>query len=260
MSATAESKTGPAQTPGSAPLVNGGLVVDASFRSRRRLMTDLHESGIVKELVEAQSVGNGLELLISRLLSLCVIGPTLTPQSAVEFVTRGRQVTAGKECAFVAVVSENSAAAEALAGAGAAQLLTFPYEPTDFRAAILDSLELSRQEAADYRPPLVEPAIALPDSLAGILIRAAREFRTIALEIERGGLKLTAGGEPTLSTREAIRRVIERAVDSHGFDSQVRGSFENFFVSAAVNWFVERAHSSERSCTENLRRRLISFK
>ncbi len=243
--------------------ITSGLVVDSSLVSRRQLVYDLREHGLVGDVVEAQSVNNGLDTLISKPLDLCIMGPSLSELSSVDFVTRGKLV-APKSCAFVAVVRKNRVPSQSLCEAGADALIEYPYTKQTLTSVVTETIQTvralcpagSQPNEADLQALLLSQAI---ETLPVSLIRTARRIKIIAADITQDKLSLAANGDPSPTIKTALEHALESALCIDTEEAKTVGSFEHNFVKALVEWFTDRVHYSERVCNEKLRRRLLGF-
>lgn len=252
-----------------ASIIDRGLVVDASFSSRRQLIHDLRSTGIASDVIEAPSVRDGMDILVSKIFDLCLIGPTLSENSAIDLIKHGKEISAERKCAFVAIVNQTGTSAPKLLDAGADGAIERPYTTNTFSQIVREAVQVAKASAQTvYQAPYVERPTAVPrplkiealPNLSSVIFNAAQGLRGIARDITCGKLKLTSSGDPTLVTREAIRKVFESALCLENYQAQLPGTFEYFFVSSLVDWFTERIHRSERASTDHLRRKLLSFK
>jgi response regulator RpfG family c-di-GMP phosphodiesterase len=244
--------------------ITSGLVVDSSLFSRRQLVADLRENGLVLDVIEAKSVSNGLETLVSKILDLCIVGPSLSEASAVDFIKRGKPISP-RSCAFVAVVHGDNSRAKALLDAGANSTIEFPYTKESFTSFVAEAVHNARVFASvntkenEENPQTVIHSLTT-DSLPISLLRTAAKFKAIAADITHDKLSLSKNGNPSISTKNALRNAIETSLCIDNYDARVIGTFEHFFVRALVEWFSERVHHSERVCNERLRRKLLEYR
>lgn len=248
------------------------LVVESRFGSRRKLVSDLYDCGLIGDVVEAKSVFGGIQELETRAFLTCIIGPTLTEPIAVDFLRRGKAVSRSKECAFVAVIDKDSKSAEALLQAGADGALEYPYLPRTFGTIVKEAVEVARErylrvEEAQQEVTLQTLALGQKGlahvyghqapSLAEVLSTAASGFRSLGREISLGRLKLKKDGSPSLAVRDALRIVLENALYA---DSELKEFVygDQVFILALIQWFEDRVSLPHDAAVERLRKTLLA--
>jgi DNA-binding phage protein len=253
-------------------MVAQGLVVDSRFTSRKKIVAHMQESGMVAEVIEAQSVGDGLNAIGSKPFLTCLVGPSLSESVAVDFVTKARVVSVSKECAFVAVLEEGSKASEALMRAGCDGTLQQPFERKTFtyivKRAVLNATKLNPHKAQFDNLQLINTLNIASHSLVkahqqdeatlpAVLHSAANGLRQVARNIALGRLVLKKDGTPTLATRDAVRLALELALPSS--DETHIGTPNHFFISALVQYLSNCVHHPQKEASEILRKCLIEY-
>ncbi len=243
-----------------------GLVVDSRFSSRKKLVSDIGESGLVRQVVEAKSIEDGLQQLSSRRLDICFLGPSLRESAALTILQQGKLISRKETCAYIVVFGEEKRSPTLFKNAGAHAYLEFPYALPALRDVLkesviaaksgiiaevpagLRSFDLTSQRQRSSRMPLlfVEHLELLGDELNGI-----------AKKIALGKLRLQADGRPSLATRDALWLSIESMLTAVVNNDELT-AFDRGFVGALVQWFIDRCSMGHNSATEKLRRTLLS--
>ena len=92
--------------------------------------------------------------------------------------------------------------------------------------------------------------------LSHIIEKLSDQLELLARELSRGRLKLKSNGQPSLATIDALRLAIESAFPSTSTASKI-GTEDHRFVSAVVEWFIERIGTDRKHAADNLRKRLL---
>lgn len=250
-------------------MVDLGMVVESRFSSRRQIVSDLRDSELVRTVIEAQSVADGLEELKLQPFSACLIGPSVSEPVAVNFIRQGKAHSVAKSCAFVVVVENNAKSIQTLLRAGADATLKQPYMSATFSEVVRGAVKGARERALELSPTkhalqaLAIAPLALKQlqatgdaSLAEILETTASGLRSVARDITIGRLKLKNDGTPSMATRDALRLVFENALYPEA-DVQQIGTLDHLFASALVQWFVDRVRMDHAEATEILRVTLL---
>lgn len=248
-----------------------GLIVDSSFRSRSELAAEIRGAGLIRELIEARSVSDGLASLAELNHSACFVGPTLSEKIAVDFLKTAATVSLNRSCAFVAIVNESASSAEVLRQAGATATLSKPFHVGTFatvvKQAVIEARVRSRFSPLDMTRGTKRKAAV--DDLANLglsqLIQQLSDGLTeVAEKIAKGALTIKKDGTASMATRDAIRLAIEQALLSSATaelpcSPEEIGTFDHYFVASTVQWFTDRVHLDQSKSTEALRQRLLSF-
>lgn len=231
------------------PLLQSGLVVDSNFASRKELLVDVQASGLVGNVIEAKSIGDGLHSLKLGDVDACFIGPSLSKIKKLEFLKRGTALVRYTPCTFIAVLKDTTILPSDLIEAGAHGILKKPYTTDRFSAIV--------RQAVSQSQAIEGTGTSMP-KLSHVLEQAASGLRDVMQNIESGRLVIHSDGTPSLATRDAIRLVFEETL---AHDSGVRkfGSTDHFFVTGIIDWFTEQVHMSARDATDSLRKRLLFF-
>jgi response regulator RpfG family c-di-GMP phosphodiesterase len=247
-----------------------GLIVDSSFRSRKHLLHSTAEAAIVRNVIEARSLVDGLDCIERGGIDACIIGPTLTPQAAKGFIDSAKATEHGHECTYIAVIRQEicrPSEQDSSLVPGASAVIGFPFEARSFtqicRSAISKGLvqrKVSQQRLSKKNEALQSLAALSQQqvshkSLAAALNHTSQGFRSVAEALREKDLNMSASGLPSIATLDAIRLVLE---DGMGADSAVRyrDSYDHFFVSCLVQWFSDRCKNSHREALTRLKKRL----
>lgn len=257
-------------------MISHGLVVDSRLFARRELVRDLKDSGLVREVIEAQSVDDALFQLESRSLDACLVGPTLSEKTAVRLISEGRDVARRPDCAFI-VVGEGQTPGRALLAAGAHGSVCKPYNIHTFTEVVESAVTAARSRYGMLpRPesvketPLLQPLeraqadlcklfLDTNGSAAKLLTDAAAGLRLVAHHLTWGKLSLRLNGEPSLATRDAIRLVLEQCLPE-GSKGREIGSRDHALIAALVDWFARRVAESHVEATDRLAAELAELR
>lgn len=241
------------------------MIVESSFRARKELVSLLASSGLVRSIDEAPSVTDGIQRLGSGRIELCVVGRQLSLERACWFLKNAKQLTATKSCAFLAFTPEEANADE-LGIAGADAVSWLPLEQKTFTALVEEAISSSKtrhrrksptkEELSFIDERLVRPPSYESAPLADVLFNLAERFELLSREIDRGRFKTSPTGLPTLAVEDSLRLVIENAFPRSSEAWRI-GSPEHAFVSAIVEWFLDRIHMDPPHANDALRKKLL---
>ena len=122
------------------PALHMCVVIDARHGSRVDIVKDIKSSALFEEVVEAQSLRNGLQLLDLQNVDVLILGPSVSPTKAAEFIQRGKQSVSSRDCAFIATIRASDTAknaAEDLYKAGAHAVISRPCTKMVFTEGIV---------------------------------------------------------------------------------------------------------------------------
>ena len=96
------------------PALSQCLLIDSRHGSRRIIYKDLDTVALFQITVEATSIVDGLTRLRDVEFDACFFGPSLTPARAVQCIQDALKSRKSKDCAIIAVLDEQNAAARSL--------------------------------------------------------------------------------------------------------------------------------------------------
>ena len=216
-------------------MVENALVVESNLTSRHQIAKDLQSHGIVREVVEADSVQGALTELQTRPYGACVIGPLLNIKTARHFVAQGRLTSVSPHVAFIRLIASTEADSATVFD----DRVQIPYEPQALRSTI---------ERAVEKLLTASPSDAVPaqdSSLAEALQSLAIEIRGISRALTSGQLKLTRTGEPSTATLYALRKTLERAFGERNQEGDLPTDVKNF-VNLSLDWLHAKVRGSDR--------------
>ena len=250
------------------PVALQTLVVESNFSSRKELVSLLQATMFVGEIEQAPSVRDGITSLSAGRTDACLLGSSLSLQRATWFLETAKSLSLKKPCALIAVGKTEDDCTQLIAS-GADGALHLPLEPMSFTQLVQRAVEDSRArfsgtkslaiqlEKTKFTSRVMNVQQYEHGALAEIIQDLAVQLEAAAAELTAGRLKLSAGGLPSLATQDALRIALESAFPTSA-NASVIGSEDHRFVTAVVNWFVERVHSGQKQASDNLRKRLIA--
>lgn len=254
-------------------MVERALIVDSRFGSRKELLRELSDSGTVRNVQEAISVGDGLHHLESSVVEACIVGPTVSKVLAGDFIREGRAITQNRSCAFIVVCDETNKNSDYFLRVGADAIAAKPYERISFTDVVNRAIIASKERTEGHRVPLARDAIVevlnaqkelgsvcveMEGCVSEILREASQGLRSVAASLADGHLQIRPNGLPSLATRDAIRQVFLKALGPSE-DVTAPDSFNAHFVNSLVDWFVERVDTEHNSATKRLKSKLMHF-
>jgi hypothetical protein len=233
------------------------LIVESHYAARRMLVADLSNFDVAGEIVEAESIRDGLAKIRSSIIDACFIGPRLKPKSATDFVIRAKRLSQNQACAFIACESEQTddpfiGRLHSLTDA----VIEQPYTRTSFtqiveRAVVqaqsrIEEISIDRWSGKigdDYQP-----------ELSDVVGNLAVELRGIARALTGQQLTLEQDGLPSANTDYALRKALERALSDT--TRSALNEDDKKFIDAVSFWIKDRAHMPREEAIRQLHKRL----
>ena len=275
------------------------VVIDARHGSRVEIVKDIKSSTLFEEVIEAQSLRNGLQLLDLQNVDALILGPSVSPAKAAAFIERGKQSVSSSDCAFIATVNFSDgaeAAAKELYAAGAHAVIIRPCTKMVFTegiirgvvaanangawAGILLSAEakgldmfgnviVKRQPKADSVGSVKVLSHKTDDSLldeaplpSGSLASVLQKTQSVIREMIAGAESGQLSLDPEGKPTPATSRAIA-AIIQRGMkeiaDNPQFAEARTFYTEALTQWFVDFVQLSQREASERLRERLMRF-
>ncbi len=260
--------------PDDTTIEQSGLVVDSRFRTRKSIVSDLQQSGVVRSIVEAKSVNDGLEALKREEFLACFLGPSLSESIASDFIEQGRKVSRSKACAFIAVLEEGAPSEEGFQRVRIDGTIKRPYGEQTFahvvQRAITDAQERHQRQSKEAVKNTLETLRLGPKGLTEVieqgekapqqhLYTASFSLRAVSRDIVYGRLRLKKDGTPTLATRDAIRLALEKAFPPEQKPYEI-GTANQEFITILLDWFSDRVQLSQEKAEERLHQAFRSLK
>ena len=242
------------------------LVVESNLLSRKQLVKELSDFRAAKQIVEAQSVSDGLVLLGQLQVDGCFLGPKLSRDCAIEFIHEGRKVSVNRRCAFLIVLDEGTSDTSDYKLAGADDVLRAPFHAESISSVIerfrgISKVRTAEAESVGNLMSISEDSVAAARGIdlecSSVLRRLAAQIQDVAGAISTRTLSIQTDGSPTPAVREALRIAFEAAFPPHSGVREI-GNPQNTFVNAVISWFSERTSQQNAACLANLRRRIQS--
>ena len=262
-----------------------GLIVDSSFDSRLKLSRDVQALGLFERVIDAKSLLHGLDLLKSKSPDAVVIGPSVSRERAIDFITRAKKIPNAVQCAYIAVVNQSrhnsSDNSSGLTNFGIHGVIQRPYTKGAFSQIVAQAVREASGRTlkeptriyeidAPFEMTLTdepERAFVLSDAQSSISLcraieQAASGLREVATLITAGKLGLVSNGLPDERTKRTILDVIAKTLSQSPESSSELNkddSFDHFFSVSLSEWFEDRVRNSADKATERLRRKLLGF-
>ncbi|OVE80308.1 hypothetical protein BVY02_00580 [bacterium J17] len=264
------------------PALKRCSVVDSRYSSRKKVVEDLVSSGLFKQVLEAESLANGIVLLTQNDIDVCVIGPSVSYDKVRRFLRRARKVSSGS--AFVVVSRANTNRAAAFVESGAHNVIEASYTPEELQASIVRSVVkansgsvwvkvLSQQKGSsskrdvlsDVEIPSTSP-VSLPEvvkvdklALTALFKRTIPSLKTIADGYRANKYKLEPSNQPSSKSLDAITTLVAELVEGQAMAKAQKEGVVTFLEAAILKWFVKLALDSEKAATDDLRRQLVNY-
>jgi hypothetical protein len=244
------------------------VVIDARFGSRLDIVKDLKATDLFESIIEAKFVNNGLTILARGGVDACFFGPTIARETAGKFIVQAAKIPLAGDCAYVAVLPDESADAHELDKSGIHGFITKPFSKRAFADMIVRSVIAANANGvwagiaisdlgskADSVLGLENPGMKLATA---VMSRASDSIKSIIADYRAKKFGLDQYGEPTPETAQAIGRIVAEAVSSFQLAGEL-AEFADFFRRSLNEWFVELVTTNEKISQANLRRRMLSF-
>ncbi|MFN8389679.1 MAG: hypothetical protein U0136_05260 [Bdellovibrionota bacterium] len=259
------------------PALNRVMLVESRFGVRADVIRALKASLLFEEIVEAKSLSDGLMKLYSDEFDACIIGASVNRVRAKDFVTRAVQASKGKDCAFIALVSEPD---ESVVLADTEKFFHAEVQWPCSRRTLKDGIVLAVSNANSEsgckgifipstlppQPTAVEETPSSPEQISGRFQHAMSTFMAGGLAdlsfivegVERGDFGLDAERRPPVAIRTIIEDVVEKLFPPELQSRRMR-AFKEYFLAALLLWYVDLVSYTPEIARNNLRSSLISY-
>lgn len=280
------------------PALSACVVLDARFSSRQDIIKDLKASLLFEDIIEAKSLDDAVYLLIHRQPDACFVGPTISPDKAIEFIRDGKKKIHTGDCAFVAIIEENPLMRDNLLANGAHEVIERPCSKYTFTMGViaaiiranaghpwskmatslgldLDSLtnlgSVKIQADKPVSDELLPGSVIVKDQIAedptiGIGIPAAlagsqsisADIGKIFSSLDVSDLGADLHGTPSLETTEKVKGIIDTILPGKPSDPE-SADLRLFLEVQIVQWLIDQRTVSREMATQNLKRKLTIF-
>lgn len=247
---------------GQAPL-GRCILLESRYSVRGELLEALNSSALFSEVVEAQSLRDGLHELSANEYDACILGTTVSRPKAVQFVNEAAQISRSRKCAFITLVSEgDESVVMPVENTGMTyQALRWPASPEKLSEGIVIAVKRAEDPSkwTEVRLSADKPEDnKFEERMFAVLSSEIIDLGEIVDRVRTGELTLDDKRRPSPEARLAIHNVVINIFGDH-IVSQKMLDFKKYFEGALILWFVELVSYSVPFATGNLRRRLQAY-
>lgn len=94
------------------PALHAGIVIDARHSSRVDIVKDLKTILLFDQVLEGQSLRDGMSALELEAIDVCFLGPSVTVENSLKFLKRAKDSARSKDCSFIAILNRDDAGFE----------------------------------------------------------------------------------------------------------------------------------------------------
>ena len=254
------------QKPQGTHLISRGILAESNYRSRQEILASLRHSGLIHNIVEAQSTVDVLRRLENGGFDACFLGPSLTIEASRHIVDSAAKLSSAQSCAFIAFTPKGSDTELLKESVSVHDVIEFPFENSSFVKRVTSVVETIREDT--FRKPAVPtPQLNKQEekfigsgysSLADMLFHIAMGLRSVRHQSQQ---KLGTGTPSEADIQKTLTRI--RTIFENGFtmDGQTiqKNSYDAFFIDALVEWFKDASIASPKIATDLLRKKLVGW-
>ena len=253
------------------PALGCCVLVDARYSSRLDIIKDLKASLLFEEILEAKSLSDAEVLLNRHRPDACFIGPSVTPDRAIEFITEGKKKDGLGDCAFIALINADSAVRENLLNNGAHRVIERPYSKYLFVKEVIGAIitanaghpwkalavSLGLIQDDDLSTPAINPLLASAHPADNADGRTSPDVNKLLSALNFSELAST-GGAPSLETIEKIKGLINSLLPERADDASLQ-ELRLFLEGEIHHWITDQQVVSREMATKNLKRKIGLF-
>ena len=254
------------------PALGCCVLVDARHSSRLDIIKDLKASLLFEDILEAKSLNDAEVLLERHRPDACFIGPSVSPDRAIEFITAGKKKDGLNDCAFIALINMDPAVRENLLQNGAHRVIERPYSKFLFVKEVINAIIAANeghpwkalavslgliQEEENLSAPAINPLLAASQPAAAGEIPATTDFNKLLSSLNLNDLG-AAGGTPSLGTIEKIKGLINSLLPERSDGASLQ-ELRMFLEGEIQQWITDQQVVSREMATKNLKRKLGLF-
>ena len=237
------------------------MIVESRFGTRSEVTKTLRASQLFDTIIEPSSVSAALLELAEREVDAVIVGNSVTPMRATEFVREALRVSRASHCAFLSLATDDAHAESLRTDESYHQVLRWPCARNELSTGIISAVVAANREGlwagvqAKQQP---DPARFAPSPLERLFSGNITDLEGIVRAVQAGELGLEANRAPTKEARERLAAVINGV-----FSGQLRGAkiekFKLYFGQALELWFIDLCTLGEEQARNTLRQSLFSF-
>lgn len=277
------------------PALHRCMLVESRYSMRADVVKALRAAMLFENIVEAASLRDGIEQLATSSFDACIVGTSVTPSKAIDFISRAQQATQGRDCAFIVLAREGDEAIVMPASAAPCHTVQWPCTTKSLFDGIVIAVVKSNGEKSwtgvlQHSPPEmqdaqasegieapIDPMDALPPAspqelelpqklhqrsdgeiLSSLLSGGFADLGDIVARVERKELGLDANRRPTAPSAEALQQILTTIIPPHLESKRIR-DFRMYFDGALSLWFVDLCTYGAAIATNNLRHSLFDY-
>lgn len=237
------------------------LLVDSRFHSRKQIETDLSKISLFINILDAACMREALAILAQNAPEACIIGPTVTPLRALEFLQMAKKATSEKsKCAYLAIGPEHSPLLIGLKELGINGTITMPYSLDKLSDTIVKTIVLinpdslwkgnSKQSAIDGEESVFNATL--------ILQRSVESLKELAHGLRLGRFGIAGNGKLTSQTAAALHLIVNTALPQPRSGIPEWKQNQRLLFLLFEKWVRQAAVHGEAKATANLRQQLLN--
>lgn len=236
------------------PALEKCMIVESRFLVRQEIVNSIKSSSLFDNVLEAQSLSDGIEKIKTINLDACFVGSSVTPNNAESFLGKAAKASISEDCSFIVVVNEeNKEAAKYISNAHG--VIDWPCNRENFTKGVIKSvvkannnspwknlLDLSNEEKTAAEVSL-EHRKYDPKVVALIFASCAEELRKIGTSIRRKEYGLDKAGYPDIRAKKDIDNFVNQLVIK--FENPEKAEkLKEFFQRTLSRWVINQIRLS----------------
>lgn len=225
----------------------------------------LRSSQLFDTVIEPSSVSAALIELAEREVDAVIVGNSVTPVRATEFVREALRVGRSSNCAFLSLVTDETHEQAVRSCDSYHQVLSWPCTRQALSNGIVAAVVAANKDGlwAGVRAkqqttvPSAAPA-GSSNPLEALFSGKITDLEGIVRAVQTGELGLGPNRAPTPEAQERLHSVVDGV-----FRGQLKGakvaSFKVYFMQALELWFIDLCTLGEEQARNTLRQSLFSF-
>lgn len=244
------------------PALQRCILVESRFVLRQELYEHLKATNLFHEVIEAESLAHGIELIEQCGANACVVGPGVSPDKAVSFCLKARQNEAGLAVAYLALVKPDHDIEKSLIQAGYNHI----FSANNFSLGLFDAVVnavVKNDPQGNWAKIRLQGAMAYERQLATrdvsqfnrSYLVTSRSLKALSEGIRQNKYGLHLDGRLTSETNAAIDAITSEALGDIT-DNRELDKLSVQFRSYLVEWVKDTSMVDEAYATQELRQRL----
>lgn len=260
------------------PSLERCLIVESRHSVRTEVVNSINSSSLFLELVIAESVSDGLKRIRKDSFDACIVGTSVSTQTADNFFEQAELETKSDDCAFILLIdnaSDTNKVESELKKSKPHGKIKFPTTKRQFTEEVVKSVvkanhnspwtSLYTKMVGETNQEYIEsvsanklPTVDSGGSASSILGANFEVLEEIIEGINLGIYKLDDNGRPTIKTSQALDKVFEDLFKVKAKTGKLK-TFSSFFRSAVEEWFVEYTTGDQDLANKNFKSKLFGF-